>query len=115
MKVCNVTGCPELFEGKGGRCPTHSREARAQRIDNRVYNTPGHARFRAAVLHRDPVCVIPGCIQWATVADHYPRTRRELIDLGLDPNNPEHGRGLCAQHHNMHTAATSPGGFRQQA
>jgi len=113
LKVCNVAGCPELFDGPGGRCPTHTREARAKRVHNRVYNTPGHRRFRNAVLTRDPVCVIPGCVQWATVADHYPHTRTELIELGLNPNDPQYGRGLCAQHHNEHTANTSPGGFRQ--
>ena len=111
MRVCNVPGCAELFDGPGGRCPTHKREARAARVTNRVYNTPGHHRFRNAVLTRDVVCVIDGCVQWATVADHYPRDRRTLVDLGLNPNDPQYGRGLCAQHHNAHTAATSPGGW----
>ena len=112
MKVCNVTGCPTLFEGKGGRCPAHAREARGKRVGNKVYSTRGHRTFRDAVLTRDVVCVIPTCVQWATVADHYPRTRLELVALGLNPNDPQYGRGLCAQHHNQHTAATSPGGFR---
>lgn len=112
MKVCNVAGCPELFEGKGGRCPTHTREARARRTSNRVYNTAGHQRFREVVLTRDVVCVIPGCVQWATVADHYPRDRRTLVELGLNPNDPQYGRGLCTVHHNQHTAATNPSGFR---
>lgn len=111
MKVCNVHGCPTLFDGPGGRCPTHTREARAARTTNKVYNTAGHHRFRDTVLTRDPICVIPNCINFSTVADHYPRTRRELVDLGLNPNNPDYGRGLCATHHNQHTAATSPGGW----
>lgn len=112
MKVCNVHGCGTLFDGKGGRCPAHTREARGKRVTNKVYGTAGHKRFREAVLTRDPICVIPGCIQWATVADHYPRTRIELVALGLNPNDPQYGRGLCATHHNKHTAATSPAGFR---
>lgn len=111
MKVCNVPGCPELHTNRGGRCDQHQRQARASRVDNTVYNTPGHQAFRTAVLTRDPVCVTPGCYQWSTVADHYPRTRRELVDQGLNPNNPDYGRGLCATHHNQWTAQTSPGGW----
>lgn len=111
MKVCNVNACPELFDGPGGRCPTHRREARARRVTNRVYSTKAHRTFRDAVLTRDPICTTPGCNQWSTVADHYPRTRRELEELGLNPNDPQYGRGLCAKHHNAHTAQTSPGGW----
>lgn len=111
MKVCNVHGCGTLFDGKGGRCPTHNREARAGRTHNRVYSTPGHRAFREAVLTRDPICTTPGCIQWATVADHYPRDRRELVTLGLNPNDPAYGRGLCHQHHSIETAKYQPGGF----
>lgn len=112
MKVCNLHGCGTLFDGKGGRCPTHATQARRARISNKVYNTAGHHAFRDAVLTRDVVCVIPDCVQWATVADHYPRTRIELVALGLNPNDPQYGRGICAPCHNKHTAATSPGGFR---
>lgn len=111
MKVCNIPGCPELFDGPGGRCPTHTREARARRQHNQVYSSRGHRTFRDQVLTRDPICTHPGCHSWSTVADHYPRTRRELVDAGHDPNDPQRGRGLCATHHNQWTAQTSPGGW----
>lgn len=111
MKVCNIPGCPNLFNGKGGRCNEHQRQARAARTDNKVYSSKGHRNFRATVLARDPICVTSGCIQWATVADHYPQTRRELVEQGLNPNDPQYGRGLCAPHHNQWTAQTSPGGW----
>ena len=110
MKVCNIPGCPNLFNGKGGRCTTHSREARAARTDNRVYTTPEHRAFRLAVLTRDPVCVL--CHRaLATVADHYPRSRKQLVELGLDPNDPQYGRGLDARCHNAQTALNQPGGW----
>lgn len=113
MKVCNVASCPTLFDGKGGRCPEHARQADQARgtTRDRGYNTRGHHAFRNTVLTRDVVCVIEGCIQWATVADHYPHSRRELIQLGLNPNDPQFGRGLCHQHHSIETAQHQPGGF----
>lgn len=112
MKVCNVAGCPTLFDNAGGRCPEHATQARQARTSNKVYNTRGHRAFRDAVLKRDLVCVTPDCNEWSTVADHYPLTRIELVTQGLNPNDPQYGRGLCATHHNKHTAATTPGGFR---
>lgn len=111
MKVCNVPGCPELFEGAGGRCHTHSLQARRNRDSNRVYGTKGHRTFRAAVLTRDPVCTI--CHKaMATVADHHPLDRKTLVETGRNPNDPKHGRGLCATCHNTWTAHTTPAGFR---
>ena len=71
-------------------------------------------RFRTAVLERDINCVL--CIaaaRWtpATVADHWPLSRRELLDRGMDPDDPEHGRGLCEPCHAKETAANQPGGW----
>ena len=115
MKVCNVHGCPELHDGPGGRCPTHRAQADRARgtSHTRGYNTPGHRAFRAAVLKRDPICVTPGCLAWSTVADHHPRDRRTLVALGLNPNDPDFGRGLCATHHNQWTAQSNPGGWAE--
>ncbi|WP_284294541.1 hypothetical protein [Luteimicrobium album] len=47
----------------------------------------------------------------ATVADHYPTERRDLVDMGLDPDDPARGRGLCKPCHDKKTARTMPGGF----
>lgn len=111
MKVCNIPGCPTLFDGTGGRCPTHATQARRERVHNKVYSTAGHARFRDTVLTRDPICT--SChTALSTVADHYPQDRRTLVELHLNPNDPRYGRGLCAPCHNKHTAATTPSGFR---
>lgn len=110
-RVCSVPGCPALTTG--GRCPEHTRQADRARgsAASRGYTSRAHATFRAAVLTRDPVCVIPGCTSPSTVADHYPLSRRELLATGQDPNNPCHGRGLCHTHHSTETAKHQPGGW----
>lgn len=112
MRVCVVAGCPEIFEGASSRCPEHARRADRQRgtASERGYTGAGHRGFRRAVLTRDPVCVL--CeIRQSTIADHFPRSRRELIDLGMDPNDPDAGRGLCKPCHDGETARHQPGGW----
>lgn len=112
MKVCNRPGCPNLFKGKGGRCPEHNREARRARTDNAVYSSTGHRTFRRQVLTRDPICVLCRTNR-ATVADHHPHSRRELEAAGLNPNDPRYGRGLCHPCHSIETAnnPTQRGGW----
>ncbi|MEU6709988.1 hypothetical protein ABZ897_00800 [Nonomuraea sp. NPDC046802] len=41
----------------------------------------------------------------STVADHHPLSRRELVARGLDPDDPQYGRGLCTSCHGKETAA----------
>lgn len=111
MRVCSVAGCPNLYpRGEGTRCAQHRREAWRKRIDNGVYRTKGHLAFRAAVLANDPVCVVCQTAE-SNVADHFPRSRRELIALGLDPNDPQYGRGTCGRCHSIETAKYQPGGW----
>ena len=115
MRVCSVAGCPELYAGKHSKCPRHRGEADRARgtATERGYNSAGHARFRDAVLDRDPICVL--CDQrQATVADHHPHSRRQLIEAGLDPNDPIYGRGLCKPCHDSETTRNQPGGFNQR-
>jgi len=109
-RVCSRPGCPKLTSG--GRCDNCRRAADKARgtARERGYNTVGHQRFRTAVLDRDPICVL--CqLAAANVADHWPTSRRDLIDLGLDPDDPRHGRGLCKRCHDMETARLQPGGW----
>lgn len=108
-RVCSTPGCPN-FTDHGGRCATcKARADQARRPKGNPYSSPGHQRFREQVLARDPICVV--CLgARATVADHYPHDRVDLIDMGLDPNDPRWGRGLCARCHNKHTAASKPAG-----
>ncbi len=119
VKPCSIPGCTELVTT--GRCDPHRQEADRLRGNRhqRGYGRTHEQRFRHGVLRRDPLCVCldrahnhwPACLAPSTVADHHPHTRRELVALGLDPNDPRYGRGLCKGCHDQHTAATSPGGW----
>lgn len=95
-------------------CDTCKAKAeRDRRPEGNPYNGRGHKGFRDAVLARDPICV--DCnLAASTVADHDPIERRDLVTMGLDPNDPERGRGRCADCHNRRTAATSPGGWNRR-
>ena len=67
-------------------------------------------------------CTCPGCGSCSgtpcgalsTEADHYPLSRRELVEQGLNPNLAEHGRGLCKPCHSSHTAQAQPGGWNRR-
>lgn len=115
MRVCSVHGCPVVYPAtEGSRCREHRKAAHKQRgsSSQRGYGSRGHARFRDAVLQRDPICVICHLAQ-TTEADHYPRGRDELVRLNLNPNDPNNGRGLCHDCHSRETARHQPGGWHQ--
>jgi 5-methylcytosine-specific restriction protein A len=64
------------------------------------------------VIQRDPICVL--ChTAFSTVADHHPKTRKQLLEEGLNPNDPHCGRGLCKPCHDSETARNQPGGWNQ--
>ena len=109
-KVCPTSGCGALTSG--GRCRTCRDQADRARgtATERGYKSRGHTRFRRAVLRRDPVCVLCD-LRIATVADHWPISRRELVAAGLNPNDPARGRGLCKDCHDRETAKHQPGGW----
>jgi len=44
-------------------------------------------------------------------ADHWPLSKRELVERGLDHNDPTRGRGLCGLCHASATAQHQPGNF----
>ena len=114
MRVCSIHGCPTIYQGTDSRCPTHRAQADKARgtAAQRGYNSRGHRIFRNAVLERDPICVLCGT-RFSTVADHHPRSRKELLHLGLDPNDPQYGRGLCKPCHDSSTAQNQPGGWHR--
>lgn len=108
MRVCSTPGCPNLHRAPG-RCPhCRAKADRARRPDGNPYATEGHRAFRHQVLTRDPICV--NCLtRRSTVADHYPHERKDLIEMGLNPNDPQYGQGLCAPCHDSKTARTASG------
>ena len=120
LRTCTVPGCPVLVPS--GRCDAHERAA-AQRRGSAASRGYGHrhrVRFREAVLARDPVCTctdphrwhgVGGCAAFATVADHHPLDRAELVRRRLDPDHPRYGRGLCTRCHNAATARNQSAGW----
>lgn len=120
LRVCPALGCPELVQS--GPCAAHRRQADRRRgtRQQRGYGAEHEHRFRRGVLRRDPLCVCDGthcqhrpglCYTASTVADHWPRDKRELRALGLDEHDPRYGRGLCKACHDRHTAHAQPGGW----
>ena len=109
------TNCKRLFNGTG-KCPDcqaaaeHTLDQRRGSARQRGYNREHETRFRATVLQRDPICVLCRTAP-STVADHYPTSRRDLEQQGLDPNDPQYGRGLCNTCHGRETAKRQPGGW----
>ena len=113
MRVCSVHGCATIYSAtEGSRCQRHRAEADRRRgtSSERGYSSRGHRAFRTAVIQRDLICQLCG-LEPATVADHHPRSRKELIELGLDPNDPQYGRGLGHVCHSKETAQNQPGGW----
>lgn len=113
-KVCNGKGCPTLVDQGLRLCLACTREAEQVRgsSTDRGYGRRHRRRFREGVLARDPICV--SCMRRpSTEADHYPRSKRELIDDGADSNDPRYGRGLCKPCHSRETATHQPGWFGQ--
>ena len=113
LRVCPTPGCPQLT--KGGRCPKCARTADQKRgtAAQRGYTARAHQAFRHTVLDRDPICVICHLVA-ATVADHWPTSKRDLDDAGLNSNDPTRGRGLCASCHSRETATNQPGGWNNR-
>lgn len=117
MRVCSVSGCPNIYPTEqGSRCPDCAAKADRRRgtASQRGYTGRGHQSFRREVLTRDPICVLCG-VRQATVADHWPLSRKELIDSGMNPNDPAHGRGLCKTCHDTETATNQPGGWNARS
>ncbi len=110
LKVCARPGCPNVTTlGRCAECRAAADKARGTAAQ-RGYTGRGHQVFRRAVLLRDPICVVCG-VAFSTVADHYPLSRRDLVELGLDPNAPDRGRGVCKPCHDRSTAVHQPGGW----
>ena len=122
LTVCSVPDCPRLTDA--GRCDEHRREAEQRRgsARQRGYGREHEQRFRPGVLRRDPTCTCHGCTSCTRAgsgrctresvhADHWPLDRKALAAAGLDPNDPQHGRGLCGPCHSSETARHQPGGW----
>lgn len=121
LKICSTNGCPNTTtSGRCDSCRAAAEQRRGTSTD-RGYGHRHRRRFRRGVLQRDPFCTCTDeqhqhhlgrrCITVSTVADHHPLDRRQLVERGLDPDDPQYGRGLCEPCHNAHTAQAQPGGW----
>ncbi|MDP8971189.1 MAG: HNH endonuclease [Actinomycetota bacterium] len=109
LRRCTTPGCPHKVEA--GRCPIHARNRliTRQRDPGATYHGDWPRR-RLDYLARHPVCVL--CGRAATVADHHPHSRRQLIRAGVaDPDADQHLRPLCKPCHDRQTGLNQPGGW----
>lgn len=112
MRVCATPGCPALT--RSTRCDEH-RKQRRRRSDAQRPNAAARgygARWRKVArqfLRENPVCA--DCGGEATVPDHSPLTRKQLLSAGIpDPDLPEFLEPRCKPCHDRKTA-TQDGGF----
>ncbi|PRY08421.1 hypothetical protein CLV37_12416 [Kineococcus rhizosphaerae] len=115
LSLCPTPGCFERTPvGPCASCkPARRKETDTARgsAASRGYGHRHRTVFRPGVLQRDPICTWPaGCTRLSEIADHFLLSRRELVEQGLDPDDPAHGRRLCWSHHSQHTAQAQPGG-----
>lgn len=112
-QVCAEPGCPDLVDR--GYCVTHRREQRATSERRRPNATDrGYdqkwRRNRARFLKANPDCV--DCGKPATVADHDPVSRRDLVAAGdPHPDAWPHLKARCDSCHNKRTGHAQPGGW----
>ena len=116
LKPCTVPGCPGRAEtGRCARCRAarqHNPRLRVETAAQRGYDAAWRRR-RTDYLDAHPYCAL--CPRLATVPDHYPISRRELIAQGAtDPDADEHLRPLCKPCHDVQTSRRQPGGWWQQ-
>ncbi len=112
LTPCSQPGCPELTSG--GPCEAHKAQREAQR-EERGTSARGlrWVRRRKAYIYSNPWCLL--CGRAATVADHYPLSRKQLVAKGVaDPDAFAHLRPLCVPCHNRETAKHQPGGWASE-
>jgi 5-methylcytosine-specific restriction protein A len=114
---CTTPGCANRA-AEGGRCPacrSRRRDTGAQlrgTAAQRGYDARWRGR-RTPYLAEHPACAL--CGRAATVADHWPLSRRQLVDRGdPDPDAPGHLRPLCRPCHAAETARHQPGGWARE-
>lgn len=121
LKVCSCIGncaahegsCPELTTaGRCEACATAADRARGTAAE-RGYGSFWSRVIRPKYLKAHPICRL--CPSVATVADHFPVSRRDLVAQGVkDPDGWHRMRPLCKACHDKHTAAEQAGGWNQR-
>lgn len=105
LSPCLTPGCRELVtRGRCAECTSRRRQQQdARRPDRERYNSTGWRRNRGRFLAAHPTC---SCGAPATEADHYPRTRAELLEAGVaDPDAWRYLVARCKPCHSRRTLA----------
>ena len=101
---CTVPQCGGFGEVRG-RCRAHATEGERSRgyANERGYG-PAWRAIRVEFLLLNPICI--DCGAPATVPDHFPRSRKELLadPTVEDPDAFEHLVPRCTPCHNSSTA-----------
>jgi 5-methylcytosine-specific restriction protein A len=122
FRVCPCLGCtahegscPELTPGgKCSPCRTAG-DLRRGTSKERGYNTAHWRARRGAFLSKEENVFCRLCSAPSSVADHFPLSRRELLDQGVrDPDLPEYLRPLCRPCHSRETAKHQAGGWARR-
>ena len=113
LRPCTTPGCPGRADT--GRCPhcrtgrQHNPRTKVETSADRGYSATWRAR-RRDYLTTHPVCAL--CGRMATIPDHYPMPRRQLVAAQVaDPDADEHLRPLCDNCHRRQTGLRQPGGW----
>jgi 5-methylcytosine-specific restriction enzyme A len=104
---CSRPGC-----GHTKPCPDHGADRQRATAAARGYDGTWSAR-RADYLTARPWCCLCGAA--ATIADHWPTSRRDLVAAGTrDPDADHRLRPLCSRCHGTETARHQPGGWNAE-
>ena len=109
--------CKTLHHGIGkcDRCKAAVQKASDQQRGSAAARGYGRnwTKIRGHYLKRNPQCCL--CQAAAEVPDHYPVSRRDLIERGdLHPDADQHLRPLCRPCHSKQTAIHEPGGWNRR-
>jgi 5-methylcytosine-specific restriction protein A len=113
--VCTTPGCANTTNrGKCNSCQRRARKDSDRRRPSAADRGYGERwrRRRREFLRLNLTCV--DCGATATVADHDPVSRRELVAQGVpDPDAFQYLRPRCTDCHNARTAREQPGGWNR--
>jgi 5-methylcytosine-specific restriction protein A len=105
-----VPSCPELTTG--GPCAEHAKQRAKQRTNRggSAYGRNWRERVQPRFIYQNPWCVL--CGRAASVADHWPTSRRDLVARGEpNPDAFEHLRALCKACDAKERPKREPGGW----
>lgn len=107
-----MPGCPG--RATGGPCPVHAGARARARGGATAQGYTSRWEVRAKTyLFWHPWCAL--CGHPATIPDHHPRSRRQLVRAGVpDPDADMFLRPLCEPCHRSQTGVNQPGGWHAQ-